>query len=251
MAEAPYSQQFMTRLIDRILAGASVVERLQDGGPFRRYPSPTGTGIAGTVRLWAATDDSLLDRLVHCRLQSDPVDTHLLFLFGRADTAMPHFHGQVVQFGPDGFVYNADIVPRLDGVEHPDWFTEVYGPVTKAYWKVATDRQNVASMAPANPSIALYLSPWSIAAGRPTNRAELDRAEPSIHAYIDHCLALARGLRYAGAAPEALRERDERHLALLQSDALDPRAWKGVYRLIGEAAGRELKDIFRTPLRKS
>jgi hypothetical protein len=208
-----------------------------------------GGASAGYLRLWAAADDNLLDRLIHCRLQAGPVDTHLLFLMGRADTAMPHFHGQVVQFGPDACVYNADIMPRLDPVDHPEYFTEVFGPVTRAYWKAINDRNNICALAPANPAIAVYLSPWSIATGRPTNVAELDRVRPSLFAYLDHCLALARGLNYRGPSPAELRARDQRHMACFQSDALDPRAWKGVYRIIGEEAGRRIKDIFRTPLR--
>jgi hypothetical protein len=240
----------MERLIGRIQTALRLEERRTGDDPLLPLINVADGTSAGFLRLWVATDDTLVDRLIHCRLQSGPVDTHLLFLFGRTDTPMPHFHGQVVQFGPDGFVYNADIIPRLDAVEHPDYYTEVYRPITKAYWTVATNRENVASMAPANPAIAVYLSPWSIAAGRPTNRAELERTEPSVLAYLEHYLALSRTLSYRGPGPAELRARDARHLALLQSDELDPRAWKGVYRLVGEDVGRRLKEIFKTPIRQ-
>jgi hypothetical protein len=154
----------------------------------------------------------------------------------------------VVQFGPDACVYNADIIPRVDPVEHPGYFREVYGPVTEAYWRATKDVKNVSALAPANPAIALYLSPWSIAAGRPAQREELERVWPSIEAYLDRCLACARSLAFIGPDGAALRERDRRHMEIFHGDELDPRAWKGVYRIVGEAIGREIKSILATPL---
>ena len=67
-------------------------------------------------------------------------------------------------------------------------------------------------------------------------------------AYVDHYLALARTLNYAGPAGPELRARDQRHMRQLHSDELDPRAWKGVYRVIGEAVGHRIKDILSTPI---
>ncbi len=199
------------------------------------------------LRLWSV-DHPRLDRLVHFRLFSPPVDTNLLFLFGRSDSPQPHFHAQVVQFAPDACVYNADIIPRLDAVDHPVWFREVYGPITTAYWKATGNKANACASAPGNPAIAVYLSPWSIAAPRPTTHEELERVSPAIDTYLDHCLALTDSLIYTGADGAALRERDRRHLDALHSDELDPRAWKGVYRIIGEPAGKLAKQILATPL---
>jgi hypothetical protein len=249
MTEPQFGPQFIAALIDRIQAQLRTEEQLAaDGGPFMRLANVSDGADAGFVRLWAAPGSERLDRLIHVRLQSPPVDTHLLFLLGRADTVMPHFHGQVVQFGPDACVYNADIMPRLDAVDHPGYYREVFDPVNRDYWKAATNPKNVCAMAPANPAIAVYLSPWSIAAGRPTTREELDRVTPSIFAYLDQCLRLSREIRYQGPSGAQLRDRDHRHMEIFQSDELDPRAWKGVYRILGEPVGRRLKEVLRTPL---
>jgi hypothetical protein len=249
MTEPQFGLQFAESLVARAQAAIDTEEKFgPGGGPFMAFTSVTDGAGAGFLRIWATPADRLLDRLVHVRLLSAPVDTHLFFIFGRAGSCMPHFHGQVVQFGPDACVYNADIMPRLDPVDHPGYFREVFGPVTRDYWKAATNPKNVCSMAPANPAIAAYLSPWSIAAGRPTNREELDRVTPSIFAYLDQCLRLARELNYAGPAAADLRERDRRHMEIFQSDELDPRAWKGVYRILGEDVGRRMKEVLRTPL---
>lgn len=245
-----FGLEFSEALIGRVRNGAGFEERFSAGAqPFMALANVADGSGAGFLRLWAATDDSHFDRLIHFCLQSPPVETHLLFLFGRADTAMPHFHGQVVQFAPDACVYNADIIPRLDPVDHPAYFREVYGPVTQPYWKAATDPKNVCSMAPASPAIAAYLSPWSIAASRPTTREELGRVTPSINAYVDQCLALARNLTYRGPSAEELRLRDRRHMEIFHSDELDQRAWKGVYRVLGEDVGHRVKEILRTPVR--
>ena len=249
MTDAEFGYGFVTDLVRRILDHTPMEElRGPAGGPHLDLVNAADGAPAGFLRLWRAPQGRL-DRMIHFRLQSAPVDTQLLFLFGDAGTCMPHFHGQVVQFAPDACVYNADLLPRLDPVDHPDYFREVYGPVTKAYWKATGDEKNACSRAPGNPAMAVYLSPWSIAAGRPTTRADLERVTPSIHAYLDHALGLAAHLRYAGPDAATLRERDRRHMALFQSDELDPRAWKGVYRVVGDDVGQRIKSIFREPLR--
>jgi len=243
--------EYINSLVDKALTSQALEElENESGGPFMslsRTDDPS-TG-AGALRLWRGTGDSLIDRMIHFRLISDPVDTQLFFLFGRSDSCMPHFHAQVVQFGPDACVFNADYLPRLDPVDHPGYFTEVFAPITKPYWKAINDKDNVCALAPANPAIAAYLAPWSIGCGRPTNRAELDRVAPQIDVFLEHYLKLAGQLAYAGPPAEQLQDRDRRHLDLFFDDQLDPRAWKGVYGVIGEDVGRHIKDIFKTALR--
>jgi len=241
---------FIADLGARSAAALEFDERMGDpDGPFlnlTRADDPA-TG-AGYVRVWAAREPALIDRMVHVRLQSAPVDTQLFFLFGRSETAMPHFHAQVVQFAPEACVFNADFLPRLDPVDHPDYYRQAFRPLSKPYWRAVNDTDNVCALAPANPAIAAYLSPWSIGCGKPTNRAELERVTPQIHAFLAHALKLARELDYPVADPAALRARDARHLDQFFSDRLDPRAWNGVYTLIGEAAGKELKQLLKTAL---
>lgn len=246
-----FGLHYINSLIETTLArhGLDEVGGAVDG-PFMPLTRAADASIdAGYLRLWQGTDASLIDRMIHFRLVSDPVDTQLFFLFGRSATAMPHFHAQVVQFGPDACVFNADFLPRLDPVDHPDYFTEVLGPLTKPYWKAINGKNNVCAQAPANPAIAAYLSPWSIGCGRPTDRAELDRVSPFIDGFLSHYLDLAGSLNYTQANADQLADRNGRHLELFFDDKLDPRAWKGVYGVIGEDTGRRIKGIFKTELR--
>lgn len=248
-ARPAFGLELTELLISRVLAAVPMRERTSaDGSALLPLHNVADGSNCGALRLWAPSDQSLADRLIHCRIESPPVDTQLFFLFASPETAVPHFHAQVVQFSEDACVYNADIIPRLDPVDHPEYFRRVYGPVTKAYWKATGERQNVCSLAPANPAIATLLSPWSIAANRPTSRTELERVTPSIIEYLDHCLRLVSDGVSTSVSPAELRARDQRHLRLLHSDELDPRAWRGVYRLVGEKTGHRLKSIFSTPL---
>lgn len=239
---------FIDDLASRSRERLALEENLNETGPYRSLTRPDGDRPAGWIRLWAAHRSESVDRMIHIRLQADPVDTQLFFLFGRSDTAMPHFHAQVVQFAPDACVFNADFLPRLDPVEHPEYFARVFEPLSKPYWRAINNHENKCALAPANPAIAAYLSPWSIGVGQPTDRAELERVAPQIHAFLEYYLELTQSLDYPVDDPIAQAKRDRAHLDAFFSDRLDRRAWNGVYGLIGEAAGKDLKDILKTPL---
>ena len=212
MIHNDFGFEFVTALIERCASRLPFQERHgTDGGPLLRLTGAEDPDQStGFLRLWTGVDP--VDRMVHVRLKGDPADTQLFFLFAHPATVMPHFHGQVVQFGADACVYNADLLPRLDPVDHPDYYQAVFGPITKAYWRATQKAERACASAPANPAIATYLSPWSIGAARPTNRAELDEVGEQIHAYLDHWLELARSLDYPAPPAEQMIERDRRHL---------------------------------------
>ena len=249
----PFGLSFIEKLIERSKASVAFTEINDEAGGARMTLSNVNDtdSPAGFLRLWVAEDGSHIDRMIHFRLQSDPVDTQLFFLFGRSDSVMPHFHAQVVQFSPEACVFNADWLPRLDPIEHPDYYAAVFGPITKAYWKAINDHNNICALAPANPAIAVFLSPWSIGVGRPTDKAELDRVSPNILAFHDHCLRLSHELAYPAPDKGYLKQRDKKHLDIFFDDKLDPRAWKGVYNVIGEKTGQQIKQIFKTDLRQA
>jgi hypothetical protein len=251
MSTDNFGLAFIQDLVERSLGRLEFVEHSGGEGPFLSLTNEADPTVgAGYLRLWSAADDSRIDRMVHFRLQSDPVDTQLFFLFGRPGSVMPHFHAQVVQFSPDACVFNADWIARLDPVEHPDYYEQVFWPINKPYWKAINDRENVCSMAPASPAIAAFLSPWSIGAGRPTDKNELERVGPHIVAFLEHGLGLANDLEYPAPDAAAMAERDRKHLECFFDDKLDPRAWNGVYKVIGEETGRRVKEIFKTSLRE-
>lgn len=249
-SDAPYSLAFVASEIDKLQARTGLIEQPgPDGGPFLPLTLSEHPEVsAGYVRLWKGADDSVLDRMVHMRLVAGPVETQLLFVFGLAHTTMPHLHLQVVQFPPDGCVYNVDLMPRVDAVDHPDWYTTVYSALRRPYRLATADAENSCSRAHANPALAVYMSPWGIASAR-TDRAELERLAPQLQAYVDHYCELAADEGWQAASGSAVADRDSRYLQLFFADELDPRAWHGVYKVVGEARGGVIKSLLRTPLR--
>ena len=250
MTEQPFSFVYISQMIDRVLAETQWDElAAPEGGPFIALEMLEDKQPAGYVRLWRGGRQSPLDRMVHMRLVAGPVETQLLFIFGRPETSMPHLHAQVVQFPPDGCVYNMDYLPRLDPVNRPDWFERVFGALRRPYRKATADSENSCAQAPANPALAVYMSPWGIASGR-ADQAELAKVTPCIDEYLEHYLRLANDAGWDEPDGAALAERDRRHLKLFFDDEMDPRAWNGVYRIIGEDKGRAVKALFVTPLGK-
>jgi hypothetical protein len=246
MTHNAFGFAFIDDLVHRCEARLDLKEVGEDGPRLRLHDPDDPDQDRGFLRLWAGR--SPVDRMVHVRLAGEPADTQLFFLFGRPDTVQPHFHGQVVQFGEDACIYNADLIPRLDAIEHPAYFDAVFGPITKAYWRATQKPEHACASAPGNPAIATYLSPWSIGAARPATRAELEEVGPQIHAYLDHWLDLVDTLDYAGPSGAALAARDKMHLDGFFSERLDPRAWKGVYRLVGRDQGAEIRRILMQTL---
>jgi hypothetical protein len=248
MTSQPYTLEFIERLIRMLQEQLAWTEQTgPDAGPYLPLTlSESPETSAGYVRLWAAAGNNSLDRMVHMRLISGPVETQLLFVFGRSDSTMPHLHAQAVQFPPNGCVYNVDLLPRLDAVDYPDWFERVFSGLRRPYRQATSDASNSCAQAPANPALAVFMSPWGLASAR-TDRAELDKLAPQIDAYVDHYVRLALEDGWEAPAGLDLRARDQRHLALFFDDDLDPRAWNGVYKVIGEARGKVIKSLLQTP----
>ncbi|MCP4000077.1 MAG: hypothetical protein GY727_04115 [Gammaproteobacteria bacterium] len=248
MSEAPFSLQFIEGLISQSLTACDWTEQLAaDRGPYMQlHQAENKDATAGYVRYWIAPSGDNLDRMIHLRLIAGPVETQLLFIMGRADSSMPHFHAQAVQFPPAGFVYNVDFIPRLDPVDYPEWFDLVFGPLRRPYKKATSDRDNSCAQAPANPALAVYMSPWGIASSQ-TDQDELERVTPCIVAYLEQYIALASQNSWSVTDPVAQCERDRRHLERFFADDLDPRAWNGVYRIVGDEAGLAIKALMQTP----
>ncbi len=241
---------FINGLIEQTLAHTAMIELVGSNSDAYMSLTSLDDGDAGYLRLWQGAAASPIDRMVHVRLLSGPVQTQLLFLFGKDESPLPHFHAQSVEFPPDGCVYNIDFMPRLDAIEHPGYFTEVFSALTKPYLKATSKPENSCSKALMNPAIAAYLSPWGIVSHR-TDTAELLRVQPLLESYLTHYLYLSDNLSYSGASAEELQSRSRKHLERFFDDDLDPRAWRGVYNVIGEAAGFKIKHILKQSLQQN
>ena len=91
------------------------------------------------------------------------------------------------------------------------------------------------------------MSPWGIASQR-TDEQEFERVTPQLRDYVEHYFKLAGETGWDAEDALAQRARDAKHLKLFFSDDLDPRAWAGVYRVVGEPIGQKIKALMVTPL---
>jgi len=246
--ELPFSLSLTEGYIDQLLAAADWQESGSREAPHLPLMAAENAGhSAGYTRVWQALRHPSLDRMVHTRLIAGPVETQLLFVFGKPESTLPHLHLQFVQYPPTGFVYNVDFLPRVDPALEPEWFEQVFGPLRRPFRKATSDKQNSCAQAPQNPALAALMSPWGIASGQ-ADQAEVQRVKPCIDAYLDHYCELINTDDWVPADKRQTAERDARHLQLFFADEMDPRAWNGVYRIVGEDAGRQIKSLFSTAL---
>ncbi len=247
MAETSPGLTLIEGMLNGLIERTNAQEVSIDDLPRMQLCTPDGED-AGYVRVWRTSAESAVDRIVHVQLLAGPVRTQLLFAFADERSPVPHYHAQTVEFPPDGCVYNVDFMPRLDAVEHPAYFTDVFSGLTKPYLKATTKPENSCSKALMNPTIAPFLSPWGIVSHR-TDAAELERVKPFLEAYLDHYLYLVDELTYAAASTDTLVHRHRKHLERFFDDDLDPRAWRGVYNLVGDSVGQQIKHVLKTSLR--
>jgi hypothetical protein len=243
-------EQFIPAAIDRAMATGCFSE-VHDpaGGPnsprLSLHVDGDTSQSAGWLRYWTGTESSPFDRMVCLHLVAGPALTQLLFVFGRPENTFPHMHAQVVGF-PGGLVYNVDLLPRVDAIDDFAWFERVFAPLRRPYRRAVSNSANSCAQAPANPLLATLMSPWGIASQR-TNAEEFARVEPQLREYIEHYFSLCDGGDWAAADPAGQAQRDTRHLSLFFSDELDPRAWNGVYKIVGTETGHTIKQLMADP----
>mgnify|MGYP003688246995 CR=1 FL=1 len=137
----------------------------------------------------------------------------------------------------------------MNEIVNTEYITKDFEDLTKPYLKATSKPENSCSKALMNPAIAAYLSPWGIVSHR-TDTAELTRLQPLLESYLTHYLYLSDSLSYSHASAEELQMRSRKHLERFFDDDLDPRAWRGVYNVIGEDAGVKIKTILKLSLQQ-
>lgn len=167
------------------------------------------------------------------------MDSHMIFAFTGADSAVPHFTLDSVQAG--GYLaYHIDLVPRADLGAHLEYVNEVYQPLTPVYEEV---RERFGpSTAAIGPRQHAMMSPWML-----VNRADEEHFA-AMGTYLDRYFEHWRDLLVKGVpddvratlAGTGLAARDARNRAALFSPEVDP-VWGNVARLLGDEQAEELR----------
>lgn len=172
------------------------------------------------------------------------MDSHMVFAFTAADSAVPHFTLDSVRAG--GYLaYHIDLVPRADLGAHLEYVNAVFQPLTPVFEEVK--ERFGPSTAAIGPRQHAMMSPWML-----VNRADEEHFR-QIGAYLDRYFDHWRELLVKGVPDDVratladtdLAARDARNRAALFSPEVDP-VWANVARLVGDEQAEELRGELLT-----
>lgn len=228
------------RIVDRF--GLDEVCGPGAGSPRITLRSPSGDDAVGECRTWSGEP---LDVLVYVGLEVDAMglDSHMVFAFTAADSAVPHYTLDTVA-APGTHAFHLDLVPRVDLGAHLEYVRYCYDLLTETTLDVAQwDGLSPAALTPLQYAMA---SPWTLVS-RATPETFARFAEPAGE-YLDHWFALVEdGLPehvIEAIDPTWLPERDRRLRAALFDPAVDP-AWAQMDHLVGAAASAAVRALLR------
>ncbi|MFA1542519.1 hypothetical protein [Actinomadura monticuli] len=224
-------------LNDRTMAALADVEELTTVRE-KDLVSPMSPDPVGTLRVLRG---ERIAKVVCIGLTVEQIgmDSHMIFAFTGADSAVPHFTLDSVQAG--GYLaYHIDLVPRADLGAHLEYVNAVYQPLTPAFEEV---RERFGpSTAAIGPRQHAMMSPWML-----VNRADEEHFQ-QIGAYLDRYFEHWREVLVKGVPDDVratlagtdLAVRDARNRAALFSPEVDP-VWANVARLVGDEQAEELR----------
>lgn len=210
-------------------------EKGEAGGAWMPLESqlPMVQGEVGNVRLFTGGG---LFRVVTCSLAVEPIqlDSHMLFAFTPASSAVPHFTLDSVKAG-EHFAFHLDLIPRVDLGCHLAYMDEVFAPLTEAFEQgEAIEGLSKAHLSPRQNAI---MSPWMLAK-RATEDA-FSGIESVVEIYQQHWFdLLERGVSdkaLAGVSQEMLHSRNLANKQIIFDPEVDP-VWNRITSMIGEDA---------------
>ncbi|MEU5988044.1 hypothetical protein ABZ806_03610 [Spirillospora sp. NPDC047418] len=225
-------------LSDRTLAALADIEELTTVRE-KDLVSPMSPEPVGTLRVLRG---ERIAKVVCIGLTVDQIgmDSHMVFAFTAADSAVPHFTLDSVKAG--GYLaYHIDLVPRADLGANLAYLNAVFQPLTPVFDEVK--ERFGPSTAAIGPRQHAMMSPWML-----VNRADEEHFR-EIGAYLDRYFEHWRDLLVKGVPDDVLggatgaaglADRDARNRAALFSPEVDP-VWANVARLVGDEQAEELR----------
>ena len=242
------ARDLVVPVLDAITAGAGLREVAgRDGGPYRALTAIEDGGPAGSVRLF---EGEAVPRLVYCHLalRARDLDSHMLYAFLPADSAVPHFTVDAVAVAGAGVqAYHVDLMPRVDLATAPSYLDDVLVPLDPTFRAVADDPAY--RPAELTPKQRALMSPWMLA--HRLDAADFPRTAGPVDAYLQHWLALVRdGVDAAahGLRPADLAARDAITRKVIFGGDVDP-AWDLASSAVGAEPIAELRALLVGPQR--
>ena len=225
--------------LDRIVERLGLIE-----AEPRQLDSPFGA--VGSQRVFHGPGVS---KLVYIGMTAAQIslDSHMVFAFTEAHSAIPHFTLDSVQTadpesGETFYDFHLDLVKRVDVGMDLAYLDDVYGPVNEAY--EASQELDGLSAAHLSRRQWAVMSPWMLA--HRANAEAFGAIGATVDAYLDQWFALLGSGGPKDYDGEQLAARDAAHRAVLFNEDVDP-VWAQVKRLVGEDMGEKLRVSLADP----
>lgn len=182
----------------------------------------------GALRVWRGTAG--VAKAVYAGITVDAIglDSHMLFAFTDADSAVPHFTLDSVMAG-GALAFHLDLIPRADLGSELAYMDHCYTPLTEDFDRFqAADGLSRAEISPRQRAV---MSPWMYShRATPDAFAQLSAA---VQRYRQHWSRLVHD--GVPVPVSSLVERDRRNRAALFNPDVDP-VWNQIQRLLGDQA---------------
>lgn len=233
------SRDLCVSTLDAIVGRTGLVEvpgpEEHDGAaPYLLLRSPMSPDPVGCMRLFGG--EKGVSKAVYCSISVEAIglDSHMVFAFTPADSAVPHFTLDSV-FGQGSHAFHLDLIPRVELASHLAYVDHCYSPLTDTFESLR--EWDGLSRAHIGPRQFAMMSPW-MCVNRATEAAFADMP-PIVAAYRDHWFSLLDDGLPAEVADDCtdtdLERRDLRNRSSLFSRDVDP-VWDQITRLIGDQA---------------
>jgi hypothetical protein len=211
-----------------------------DTAPYMVLVSPMSPEPVGVVRVFSKPS---VCTVVYIAMTVPMIglDSHMMFAFTPADSAVPHFTVDSVR-NADDFAFHLDLIPRLDLGAHLGYMDHVFAPLTEARAACLA----IPGLTPAHlePRQWALMSEWMLA-----NRADESAFRAigdTVGTYRDHWFGLVdSGVPVElldGVDEAALIARDEANRSHIFNPDVD-RVWANVARLLGEERSEEMRQL--------
>jgi hypothetical protein len=221
-----------------------------DGGPAMTLTSPMSSEPVGEMRRFERQGVATLV-YVGIAVEAIGLDSHMLYAFTPAESAVPHFTLDSVQTqlpedagGGQIFAFHIDLNPRIDPGVNPEYLRHCYVPLDAARERgLAIDGVTAASLDPLQWQV---MSAWMMA-NRATAQA-FGQIGEVVAEYREHWFGLVEagvpGSVLGGWDPERIAERDRASRDTIFSTEVDP-VWNNISRLLGEEQATALRENVR------
>lgn len=208
--------------------------------PVQDLTSPMSPAPVGSLRVFHGSGP--ISKVVYIGLVVPMIqlDSHMIFAFTPAGSAVPHFTLDSV-YGGAYHAFHLDLIPRAELASHLGYLDAAFHPLTPTY-EAAAEIEGL-SKAAISPRQHAIMSPWMLV-HRATAEA-FEAIEATVDTYQEHWSGLVeKGLpdeALASLADTDLAARDALVRANIFSREVDP-VWAQVSRLLGDEATDRLRN---------